>query len=137
VEGVFTLPWSEYVVAERLQALFAPGEDVSVYMPLSRQEKGVDLALVKKSTEGAAQVATVQVKSSRTYLGEPPKRSTTQRYACYLWYPNFEPGSADYFVLVGFYPTNRSETMKVRDPRWYATVAMLFSREEMVAFTEC
>ena len=112
MDGVFALPWSEYVVAERLQALFVPGEDVSVYMPLSRQEKGVDLALVKKSVKGPARVITVQLKASTTYLGAPPKRATTHRYACYLWYPNFQPGSADYFVLVGFYPTDRAETRR-------------------------
>jgi len=43
MEPILTLPYSEWLVAEKLMRLLPPKEGYSVYAPLSRQEKGVDL----------------------------------------------------------------------------------------------
>ena len=59
----FTLPYSEFKVAEILNQKFKP---YSVFIPTSSQEKGIDLILYnRKATKD--RVVTIQVKSSRAY----------------------------------------------------------------------
>jgi hypothetical protein len=72
MDPVFTLQWPEYVVCERLQKLCPRSEGYSTYIPVSRQEKGVDLTLLHRSS-GKRRAITIQVKASRTYMGAPPK----------------------------------------------------------------
>src|SRR5437870_2211960 len=77
MDPVFTLQWPEFVVAHRLQQLLPKKDGYSVLIPLSRQEKGIDLAILKK-LGGAHRTITIQIKASRTYPHPPPKRAGTQ-----------------------------------------------------------
>jgi len=45
MDGIFTLPYSEVYVAETLNHLFRPKEGYGVFIPSSRQQKGIDLLL--------------------------------------------------------------------------------------------
>jgi hypothetical protein len=83
MEPVFTLQWPEFVVAERLRKLLPAKNGYSVLIPLSRQEKGIDLVLLRRNKSGQSFVITIQVKASRTYLPPAPKRETTIRYQYY------------------------------------------------------
>src|SRR5208282_4197151 len=47
MEPVFTLQWPEFVVAQRLQEYLPRKEGYSVLVPLSRQEEGIDLAVLR------------------------------------------------------------------------------------------
>lgn len=130
MDPVFTLQWPEYVVCERLQKLCPRSEGYSTYIPVSRQEKGVDLTLLHRSA-GKRRAITIQVKASRTYMGSPPKRKTTVRYNYYTWFNRFVPSpDADYFALIGFYPREADQTTKV-GPSWYNDCTLLFSYPEI------
>ena len=49
MEPILTLPYSEWLVAEQLMKALPASQGYSVYAPLSRQEKGVDLLLARRS----------------------------------------------------------------------------------------
>ncbi len=74
MEPVFTLPYPEFCVAQRLHKLFPTAEGYSLFVPLSRQEKGVDLMLAHRG--GRTRAVTIQIKSSRTYSSPPPARES-------------------------------------------------------------
>src|SRR2546421_8558263 len=85
MDPVFTLQWPEFVVAHRLQQRLPKKDGYSVLIPLSRQEKGIDLAILKK-LGGAHRTITIQIKASRTYPHPPPKRAATRRFLHYTWF---------------------------------------------------
>jgi len=79
MEPIFTLPYSEYVVAQRLATVLHSAQGFSLHAPLSRQEKGVDLVVTLR-TGGLTRAATLQVKASRTYSRprpHPARHTTT------------------------------------------------------------
>ena len=134
MDPVFTLQWTEYLAAEALQKHYPKSKDYSVLVPTSRQEKGIDLALVKKREEGASRVALVQVKASRTYVPDPPKRDSTVRYRNYTWFNRFDPSPhADFFLLVGLYAPEPARTKPI-NKEWYQACMLLFTFKEMKAF---
>jgi len=90
LDPVFTLQWPEFLIANRLQKKLPKKEGYSVLIPVSRQEKAIDLAILKKNKKGQSRVVTIQVKSSRTYTPEPPKRKNTKRFLYYTWFNRFE-----------------------------------------------
>ena len=131
MDPVFTLQWPEFLVCEKLQKHCPKKEGFSVYVPVSRQEKGVDITLLHRM-DGKKNAITFQVKASRTYLGSPAKRADIVRYNYYTWFNRFEPSpDADYFALVGIFPKDASQTKKV-GPNWYSDCTLLFSYKEMV-----
>jgi len=104
MDAVFTLPYPEYIVAETLAKLLPKREGFSVNIPLSRQQKGMDLLVYHRATGKAA---AIQVKSSRPYRGAPPKRKNTpKRFNYYLWFKRFEyqKEAADFYIIFGLYP---------------------------------
>ena len=134
MDPVFTLQWPEFLLAEQLSRSFPKAKHYAVLIPTSRQEKGIDLALVRKQPGGASRVALLQVKSSRTYSPEPPKRETTRRFRFYTWFNTFEPSShADFFLLFGMYAPQADRTRRV-GPQWYRHVTLLFTYSEMTTF---
>lgn len=138
MDPVFTLQWPEFVVAERLQQMLPKNEGYSVLIPLSRQEKGIDLAIMGYDSSGRSSVLTVQVKASRTYLPQPPKRRNTVRYLYYTWFNRFDvPKKADWFVLVGMYAPELERT-RPGAKHWYRDCSLAFTQMEMRHFiSEC
>jgi hypothetical protein len=49
MDPVFTLQYPEFIVAQRLASLLPATQGFSLYVPLSRQEKGVDLIVARRS----------------------------------------------------------------------------------------
>ena len=134
MDPIFTLQWPEFLLANRLQKLLPKSQGFSVLVPASRQEKGIDLAVIRKAPNGGSRIVTIQIKASRTYTPEPPKRETTKRYRFYTWFNRFEvPDEADFFLLFGMYAPDPSKTTKV-SARWYKDCTLLFTREEMKSF---
>ena len=134
MDPVFTLQWPEFLLANRLQKLLPKSQGFSVLVPASRQEKGIDLAVLWKATNGGSRVATMQIKASRTYTPEPPKRETTKRFRFYTWFNRFEvPDEADFFLLFGMYAPDPSRTTKVSSD-WYKDCTLLFTCKEMKDF---
>jgi len=134
MDPVFTLQWPEFLLANRLQKMLLKSEGFSVLVPTSRQEKGIDLAVIRKTTNGESRVVTIQIKASRTYTSEPPKRETTQRFRFYTWFNRFAvPEEADFFLLFGIYAPNQSKTTKI-GADWYKDCTLLFTLQEMKDF---
>jgi len=130
MDSVFTLQWPEFLLANELQKMLPKAQGYSVLIPTSRQEKGIDLAIIKKA-RGNSRVATIQIKASRTYMPDPPKRHTTERYRYYTWFNRFDvPDDADFFLLFGMYPPDGKQTKSV-NAQWYQHLTLLFDHEEM------
>jgi hypothetical protein len=124
------------LLAERLQRLFPKSKNFSVLVPASRQERGIDLALVHTSPGGSSRVALLQVKASRTYSPEPPKRQTTHHFRFYTWFNTFKPSDhADFFLLMGMYAPDSAQTKRVGS-RWYRDVTLLLTYVEMKKFID-
>jgi hypothetical protein len=127
---VFTLQWPEFLLAHRLQTLLPKKKGYSVFVPVSRQEKAVDLAILRKQG-GAHKTITIQIKSSRTYSPRPPKRRDTKRYRFNTWFNRFEPpDDADFIILFGMYAPDSGRTKKV-SAKWYCDCSLLFTKQEM------
>jgi hypothetical protein len=127
MEPIFTLPYSEWVVAEELAKLLPAGDGYSIFVPLSRQEKGVDI-LITRRDHRKTHAVTVQVKFSRTY-----KQPDSRGHEFETWFNNFEvPEQADFLVLVSLYPTDQANRSKV--PFRWKPLVLLFERKEMQAF---
>ena len=130
MDPVFTLPYSEFRVANRLAELFKKQDGYSILLPLSRTEKGFDLALLKQNGI-KRNVITIQVKTSRTYGG---KRESAERFAHDTWFQTFSvPRETDWIFLVGMYPNSEDKTRK-SSATWWQEIILCFSREEMTGF---
>jgi hypothetical protein len=131
---VFTLNYPELLVAETLQKNFTTASGCSVLIPLSAQQKGYDLAIMRRTSQ-ASKIVTVQVKSSRTYVGNPgyAPRTKMRNFAHYMWLNTFKvPPEADFFILIGQYASNpTSQKRKVN--LWHSHL-LLFTQEEMTTF---
>jgi hypothetical protein len=130
MDPVFTLQWPEFILANRLQKLLPKKDGYSILIPTSRQEKGIDLAVLKKS-HGQNRVVTIQIKASRTYSGTPPKRESTKKFAFYTWFNRFDvPEEADFILLFGMYAPDVGRTKPVT-ATWYGDCTLLFTKAEM------
>jgi hypothetical protein len=131
MDAVFTLPYSELAVADLFIRTFKAKDGYSIFVPLSRTEKGIDLVLTRR-TNGATRALTFQVKSSRTYAGTAPKRKVKhRRYQHYTWLNRFDvPDQADFVVLFGLYAPDERSGRKV-GRSWWQSHILVFSRLEM------
>lgn len=128
MEPIVTLPYSEWVVAQQLAKLLPARDGYSIFAPLSRQEKGVDL-LVTRRAGPQTHAVTVQVKSSRTY-----EQPISRGYKFGTWFNNFEvPEQADFIALVSLYPANQA-TSRSKASTWWRPLVLLFKRKEMQSF---
>jgi hypothetical protein len=136
MDPIFTLPWTEFSMAKVLSKHFKKKDGYTLLVPLSREEKGIDLVLLKKANNGESKAVTLQVKASRTYESERPKRETTQRFKYHTWFNKFEVSDwADYYLLVGhFVDTPDFGKSKSGHETWYRDCTLLFNNREMRSF---
>src|SRR5262245_34391922 len=104
MDPCFTLPYSEFVVAQRLTHALPAKMGFAVYAPLSRQQPGVDLVVVRRRGRHSW-AKTIQVKSSRTYSKRPSTRQRRSRalreFRFDTWLKSFDcPPQADFFCIV-------------------------------------
>lgn len=125
MEPIFTLQYGEFRVADYLANMIG----VSVFVPSSAQQKGIDLLLYRHEN-GRNKIATIQVKMSRTYYIDQ-KLTSKGRLPYDLWYNRFEvPNNADWVIFVGIYaklPTN--EDAKTNSIKW-DTIMLALKNEE-------
>ena len=134
MDPVFIFYWPEFLLANRLQKLLPKSQEYSVLIPVSRQEKGFDLAIIKKYPRRPSRVATIQIKSSRAYAQVAPKRKSTQRFRFHTWFNRFKvPREADFFLLFGLYAPDSGKTKRV-GRHWYRDCTLLFTQQEMRDF---
>lgn len=131
MDAVFTLPYSEFAVADLFIKTFRAKEGYSIFVPVSRTEKGIDLVLTRRAA-GVTRALTFQVKSSRTYAGTAPKRKVkNRRYRYYTWLNRFEvPEQADFVLLFGLYPSEEGLARK-GGATWWQSHILVFSHAEM------
>jgi hypothetical protein len=128
MEPILTLPYSEWLVAEQLMKELSESDGFSVYAPLSRQERGVDLLLSRRIGH-TSQIATLQVKYSRAYEA---KHGAQFKFA--VWFKAFRiPPEADFVILASLYP-NITGSGGGKRSSWWLPLMLVFRREEMATF---
>ena len=133
MDPIFTLSYAEFSAAQQLAKLFPPSKGYSIYVPLSRQEKEVDLILARR-VRGTTRIASIQVKSSRTYSRPSPTDRTARPFHYYTWFNRFDPPArADYVLLVAVYPPEEARASR-KQATWWAPVIMAFNAREMRNF---
>ena len=133
MDPVFTVPYSEFCVAQQLTRLLPSKQGYSIFAPLSRQEKGVDLVVTKRAAT-RSRVATIQVKASRTYSPQKVTTRTKRPLLYHTWYNAFEcPPEADFFFLLALYPAI-DLPQKRELGSWWAPQILVFSQAEMKQF---
>jgi len=134
MDPVFTLPYSELAVAELLSKHFKTRHGYSIFVPVSRTEKGIDLLLSRRSESRLSSV-TFQVKASRTYLGDAVvTKSGKRKFRYSTWFKRFDvPQQADFVVLFGTYAPEPSRRKHV-SPGWWRSLVLVFSQIEMHNF---
>lgn len=126
---IFTLPYSEFALANQLQHSFPRSEGFSIFVPTSRQEKGIDLILVQRS-RGKSKVITFQIKSSRTWTPKNPKATQFQYNSLFNNF-NVQEEGADYYLIFASYFIHRDEIKLKAIPQ---DLTLLFTNGEMVDF---
>jgi len=132
MEPVFTLSYSEFSAAQQLSRLFPATKGYSLYVPLSRQEKGVDLILARR-VRGRTHTAAIQVKSSRTYSLRGLRRAAQPRIHDTFFNRFDAPKLADFVLLVAVFPSDVARSSREM-ASWWSTLVLVFSTEEMRAF---
>jgi hypothetical protein len=133
MEPIFSLPYSEFCVAQQLARLLPAAKGYSLYAPVSRQQPGVDLLIARRRNQ-RIRVASIQVKSSRTYSRPTTTARTKKPFRYNTWFNNFEcPSEADFFCLVSLYPAIDSAQRRELGT-WWAPQILLFSQTEMRRF---
>ncbi len=137
MEGIFTLPYSEYQVINQLQKKLAKSDGNSYYIPVSRQQKGIDFIIHNNLSN---KIIRIQVKSSRSYFQKPKKLKSGKirdvKYKYHLWFNNFldkyEKNNADYYILFGLYPVyQQNKNIKSKSIFW-ENLILCFSEKEMI-----
>lgn len=136
MEPIFTLPYSEYEVANVLNEKLK-GKGFSIFVPTSRQEKGIDLILYHSPNQ---KIKTIQVKSSRTYINhtESKTKNIPSKSKYCLWFKRFEPQkNSNLFLLVGIYPNipNNVDSVNAYSVKW-TPIILVFEYEEMKKLLE-
>jgi hypothetical protein len=133
MEPVFSLTYSEFCVAQQLSRLLPSTNGYSLYAPVSRQQRGVDLVIARRRGR-RVRVACIQVKSSRTYSRLTATTRTKRPFRYYTWFNNFDcPPEADFFCLLALYPAVDA-AQKRELGTWWVPQVLLFSQSEMRQF---
>jgi hypothetical protein len=121
MEPIFSLPYSEFCVAQQLARLLPAKDGYSIYAPVSRQQPGVDLLLGRR-------------RASRTYSRLKATDRTKRPFRYDTWFNNFDlPKEADFFCLVALYPAVDA-AQKRELGTWWAPLILLFTQSEMRRF---
>ena len=145
MEPLFSIEYSEYCVEDTLSKLLYTRKqfNVTVFVPTSRQEKGIDLMLYRHEDATCHNfTATIQVKSSRVYSLSEEEIQKSNNCSFALWYPKFSPSPrADFFVLTAQYPHFPKTPYLTQGKRGSSSASvhwknlfLLFTHAEMVEF---
>ncbi len=134
MDALFTIPYGEYAVADKLTKII---KNISIFIPTSRQEKGIDL-LIYSFENNKNCISSVQVKQSRTYYESRVIEVDNQKVPVtgYLWFNRFKvPENADWIILTGtrvIHPQSWN-TESINDVSW-DPIMLAFKKEEMCDF---
>jgi hypothetical protein len=121
--STFSIPFPEYDIANILQKEFPKRDNFSVAIPLSRQQKFYDLLLVNGESKKSL---TIQVKSSRTYLG---REKDEYQYYSWLNYFDIKDNYSDFYFIYMTYPLfDKNFTPRAK---WDRKI-LVFNQKEMI-----
>jgi len=136
MDSVFTLPFPEYIVADEIGNHLHRGKGYAVCIPLSRQQKGMDLLVFDVKSRKSI---SIQVKSSRAYVGRPKKTDPPDGpFDYYLWFRAIGKSdiNADYYAFVGIFPKkaiiNYSLGRKRSPKNWWSHIILLIPRSDVI-----
>lgn len=115
MENIFSLNYPEYATINRISKIFKKAE-YSVFIPVSRQQKGVDFII--QNNKHPNQTVRFQVKSSKVYPENNPKPFKNKFYDQTLTPNNlfysrgYKKGDSDYYLFFGIYPFHPKHTTK-------------------------
>lgn len=132
MDSIFTLPYSEYEAIVHVQRYFKKTDGYSIFIPTSRQEKGVDFIVLNTRNK---KLIRFQVKGSRPFSSTKP---TKTKYMYTFWFSNFREkcnkNVADVYLLFGLYPMyDVGKNIKSKKQLWRSFV-LAFTEKEMKAF---
>ena len=137
MDPVFALPYSEYAVVDRFAKQLSKKQGFSIYVPVSRQEKGVDFLVHNSKKQRSLRF---QVKSSRSYVNNDKKSLSKGHLRYTLWFNNFRKrymtGEADYYILFGLYPDFTVDNKIAAKKSFWSPLILCFRDEEMKALLD-
>lgn len=133
MDPVFTIPYPEFAIASQLSEHFSSSRGYAIFIPASRQQKGVDLLLTHR-THRTTRCISIQVKSSRTYSRRTQTARSGKIFRYYTWYNNFDaPPEADFIFLIALFPNDeRNGDRGILT--WWSQLVLVFTHDEMVNF---
>lgn len=134
MEPIFTMQYAEFAVADFLSKKIKFEQEqksISVFIPSSAQEKGIDLLLYHyDKNESKSRINSIQVKMSRTYYSDKK-----DDYPYTLLFNRFEiQDNADWYILVGIYAKHSNNPNAKANSVFWNTVMLAFTKEEMRNF---
>ncbi len=120
----YSLSYGEDVVASEMSTILngMKKKQYSIYAPLSRQEKGIDL-LIRNNNNG--KTTTIQVKESRIFKNEK---------AFHTWFNHFKIDDnqrADFYALTTMYPFYNCDGLMKMSAVVYKPLILIFTYKEM------
>ncbi len=124
MEPIFSLQYSEFAVVQELCNHLKKSEGFSAFLPLSRQQKGIDFLIHNQVKNKSVRF---QVKASRSYERE---QNPKEPYEHSLWFGNFidkySEDTCDYYCLFGLY-SDYTSSRRINGKRntWHRIVLCL------------
>lgn len=136
MDGIFSLPYSEFEAIHQIQKLFKKKKGYAVFIPVSRQQKGIDFIIMNTKSKKSLRV---QVKSSRHWLGrEKSKKAKEETLKYNFWFNNFlkryKKGTADLYLLFGLYPIYEPGDNNIDSREIWKSIILAFTDNEMYKF---
>ncbi len=132
VENIFSLNYPEYATINCIGKILK-GTGYSAFIPVSRQQKGVDFIL--QNHKQSKRTIRFQVKSSKVYLENKPKYFDGKNEQT-LWFKNFihsgqyEKDNSDYYLFFGVYSiTRKNMTKKSKKLRDWKEIILCFDEK--------
>jgi hypothetical protein len=126
MQPIFTLQYGEYSVANYLKDSL---KKCSVFIPMSAQEKGVDL-IISYFDGKTTNIQTIQVKTSRTYFAKKKNSTVCGSF----WFNVFEiPQNADWIVFAGIVPCLKGNKLESTNIKW-ETILICMTNSEAKTF---
>lgn len=124
MQPIFTLQYCEYMVAQELS------KGASVFIPLSAQEKGIDMVIYNKFKSKSNKFKTIQVKSARDFI-ETDKDKLDKKKVFHhnsLFNKITVQRNADWYILIVMYP-KENKFVKAKNTKWLPMLLAFKNKE--------
>lgn len=123
MQPIFCLQYGEYLVSSYLHE-----KKVSVFIPLSSQEKGIDLIIYNKFNNNKNKYKTIQVKSARDFVNSSEKLDNKKFFHTSMFNKIEVNPNADWYILIILY-SKEAKNMKAKHKKWVPMMLAFKNRE--------